>query len=158
MFAEMLGTSGCLPPLHDEPVDEPPPVGHPDLLRVLVPLGPVAAVEFRGPLTVAAVRSSSARALTWPALALLGVVLLTEPWQENMNVAGLGFAALAAIGWAFYILLSQRIGDRFTGLGGLSLAVPIAAATAALLGVPQAAGHLTGWPGRRKRRMSTTAC
>jgi inner membrane transporter RhtA len=108
-----------------------------------IPLSTSVAVEFLGPLTVVAVRSRSPRALTWPALALLGVVLLTEPWRGNMNVAGLAFAALAAIGWAFYILLTQRIGDRFTGLGGLSLTVPIAAATAALLGVPQAAGHLT---------------
>jgi len=108
-----------------------------------IPLGTSVAVEFLGPLTVVAVRSRSPRAVTWPALALLGVVLLTEPWHGNMNVAGLAFAALVAIGWAFHILLTQRIGDRFTGLGGLSLTVPIAAATAALLGVPQAAGHLT---------------
>ncbi len=108
-----------------------------------IPLGTSVAVEFLGPLTVVAVRSRSVRALIWPALALLGVVLLTEPWHGHLNVAGLAFAALAASGWAFYILLTQRIGDRFTGLGGLSLTVPIAAATAALLGVPQAAGHLT---------------
>ena len=108
-----------------------------------IPLGTAVAVEFLGPLTVAAVRSRDARALTWPALALVGVVLLTEPWRGTTNVPGLAFAALAAIGWASYILLTQRIGDRFTGLGGLSLTVPVAAATAALLGVPQAAGHLT---------------
>jgi inner membrane transporter RhtA len=39
-----------------------------------IPLGTAVAVEFLGPLTVAAVRSHSTRALAWPALALLGVL------------------------------------------------------------------------------------
>ena len=107
-----------------------------------IPLGTAVAVEFLGPMTVAAVRGNSTRALAWPALALLGVVLLTEPWHCGINPAGLGLAGLAAIGWAAYILLTQRIGDRFAGIAGLSLTVPVAAATAAVLGVPQAAGHL----------------
>jgi inner membrane transporter RhtA len=108
-----------------------------------IPLGTAVAVEFLGPLSVAALRSGSRRALAWPALALLGVVLLTEPWLGEVDPAGLGFAALAAIGWGVYILLTQRMGDRFTGITGLSITVPIAAATAAVLGVPQAAGHMT---------------
>ena len=108
-----------------------------------IPLGTAVAVEFLGPLTVAAVRSHNKRTLIWPTMALLGVVLLTEPWRGDINPAGIGFAALAAVGWASYILLTQRIGDRFSGLGGLSLTAPIAAVTAAIVGVPQAAGHLT---------------
>ena len=108
-----------------------------------IPLGTAVAVEFLGPLSVAAVRSHNKRALAWPALALIGVVLLTEPWKGDINLAGLGFAGLAAIGWAAYILLTQRVGDRFAGIGGLSLTVPIAAATAAVAGIPQATGQLT---------------
>jgi inner membrane transporter RhtA len=108
-----------------------------------IPLGTAVAVEFLGPLTVAALRSGSRRALAWPALALPGVVLLTEPWLGEVDPAGLGFAALAATGWGVYILLTQRMGDRFTGITGLSITVPIAAATAAVLGVPQATGHVT---------------
>jgi inner membrane transporter RhtA len=108
-----------------------------------IPLGTAVAIEFLGPLTVAAIRTHSRRALAWPALALAGVILLTEPWQGHLNPAGVSFAALAALGWATYIVLTQRVGDRFTGLGGLSITVPIAALTAATLGIPQAAGHLT---------------
>ena len=108
-----------------------------------IPLGTAVAVEFLGPLTIAAVRSHSRRALIWPAMALAGVVVLTQPWHGGIDPAGLGFAALAAAGWATYILLTQRLGDRFAGTGALSLTIPIAAATAALLGIPQAAGHLT---------------
>src|SRR4051812_37115152 len=108
-----------------------------------IPLGTAVAVEFLGPLTVATLRSHSRRALTWPAMALLGVLLLTEPWQGSIDPAGVGFAALAAIGWAVYILLTQRLGDRFSGISGLSLTVPIAAVTAAVAGIPQARSHLT---------------
>jgi inner membrane transporter RhtA len=108
-----------------------------------IPLGTVVAVEFLGPLTVAAVRSHSTRALAWLAAAAIGVVLLTEPWRGNVSPAGLGFAGLAAIGWGVYILLTQRIADRFTGISGLSITTPIAAAAAAVVGIPQAAGHLT---------------
>jgi len=107
-----------------------------------IPLGTAVAVEFLGPLTVAAVRSHSRRALAWPALALVGVVLLTQPWRGEVNVPGLVFAGLAACGWASYIVLTQRIGDRYAGIGGLSLTVPIAAVTAAVVGIPQAAGQI----------------
>lgn len=108
-----------------------------------IPLGTAVAIDFLGPLTVAAVRSSSRRALAWPLLALVGVVLLTEPWQGEFDAVGVGFAAIGAAGWGIYILLTQQVGDRFAGISGLSLTVPIAAITAAFLGVPQAAGHLT---------------
>lgn len=108
-----------------------------------IPLGTAVAIEFLGPLTVAAVRTHTRRALAWPALALAGVVLLTEPWHGHLNAGGVGCAGLAAAGWATYIVLTQRIGDRFTGLGGLSITVPIAALTAATIGIPQAAGHIT---------------
>ena len=108
-----------------------------------IPLGTSVAIEFLGPLTVAALRSGTRRALIWPALALFGVLLLTEPWHGAINLAGIGFAAGSAIGWAVYILLTQHIGDRFSGLTGLSLTIPVAAATAAVVGIPQAAGHLT---------------
>ncbi|PVE19506.1 EamA family transporter [Arthrobacter sp. Bz4] len=106
-------------------------------------LGTAVAIEFLGPLTVAALRSHRKRALLWPGLALIGVILMTEPWQGTFNVTGVGFAAMAAVGWAVYILLTQRIGDRFNGIASLSLTVPIAAVAAAVVGVPQAIGHIT---------------
>ncbi len=108
-----------------------------------IPLGTTVAIEFLGPLTVAAVRGHNRQALAWPALALLGVVLLTEPWHGDISLAGVGFAALAGLGWGSYIVLTQRVGDRFGGIGTLSITITIAAATAAIAGIPQAAGHFT---------------
>lgn len=107
-----------------------------------IPLGTAVAIEFLGPLSVAALRSHNRRMLAWPVLALCGVVLMTEPWHGDVNLAGIGFAVLAGIGWGVYILLTQQVGDRFSGISGLSITIPVAAVVAALLGVPQAAGHL----------------
>ncbi len=108
-----------------------------------IPLGTAVAIEFLGPLTVASLRSHRLRALAWPVLALVGVVLLTEPWRGEIRPTGIGFAAAAAVGWASYIVLTRHVGDRFSGLSGLSLTVPIAAVASAVFGVPQAAGHIS---------------
>ena len=108
-----------------------------------IPLGTAVAIEFLGPLGVAVARSHDRRSLVWPALALVGVVLLTEPWQGEIDALGVGLAALSAVCWATYIVLTQKVGDRFSGLEGLSITIPVAALTAAFVGVPQAWGHIT---------------
>ncbi len=109
----------------------------------LIPLGTAVAIEFLGPLGVAVVRSHRRRNLVWPALALLGVLFLTRPWTGEVDARGVVFAALAGCGWATYILLTQVVGDRFTGLDGLAITIPVAAVAAAAVGIPQAAGHIT---------------
>ncbi|MFF2388219.1 DMT family transporter [Agromyces sp. NPDC058104] len=107
-----------------------------------IPLGTAVAIEFLGPLAVAAIRSHTRRMLVWPVLALAGVVLLTEPWHGEVDLLGVGFAALAGAGWGIYILLTQRVGDRFPGVSGLSITIPIAAVVTAFVGVPQVIGEL----------------
>ena len=62
-----------------------------------IPLGTASAIEFLGPLGVAAIRSHRRSALVWPALALAGVTGLTEPWHGQPNLPGVGFAAVAAL-------------------------------------------------------------
>jgi inner membrane transporter RhtA len=108
-----------------------------------IPLGTAVAIEFLGPLGVAVVRSHDRRLLVWPALALVGVLLLTEPWQGDIDLVGVAFAASSAVLWATYIVLTQQVGDRFDGLEGLSITIPVAACTAAVIGVPQAWGQIT---------------
>lgn len=108
-----------------------------------IPLGTAVAIEFLGPLTVAALHSQSRRALAWPALAMLGVVLLTEPWKGAPNLSGIAYAAIAGTGWGLYIIGTQHVGDRFTGVDGLAISLPVAALLTAIVGIPQAAGHLT---------------
>jgi inner membrane transporter RhtA len=90
-----------------------------------IPLGTASAVEFLGPLGVAVLRGRG-KGLVWPVLAAAGVVLLTEPWQSDVDPVGLGFALAAAACWAAYILLTQRVGDQVTGLQGLAVSMPVA--------------------------------
>lgn len=109
-----------------------------------LPLGTAVAIEFLGPLAVAVVLRGGARSATaWPALALVGVLCLTRPWAGGADAGGVLLALVAAAGWGAYIVLTQRVGDALPGLTGLSLSLPVAALGAAVVGVPQAAGHLT---------------
>lgn len=101
-----------------------------------IPLGTAVAIEFLGPLTVAAVMSRRRRALIWPALALVGVLLLTEPWRGATDALGIVFALLAGACWGLYNLLTQRVGDRFSGISGLAYTIPIAAVVTTVIGVP----------------------
>lgn len=101
-----------------------------------IPLGTAVAIEFLGPLSVAAVTSRRRQALVWPALALAGVVLLTEPWRVGAtDLLGVVFAVLAGTCWALYNLLTQRVGDRFSGITGLAYTIPIAAVVTTVIGL-----------------------
>ncbi len=108
-----------------------------------IPLGTAVAIEFLGPLTIAAISGKNKKAAIWPLVALIGVVLMTEPWTGNVDPAGVGFAALAGFFWGVYIVLTQQVGDQFTGVQGLAISTPVAALTAAWVGVPQAWGNMT---------------
>jgi inner membrane transporter RhtA len=107
-----------------------------------IPLGTVVAIEFLGPLTVAAVHAPTRRALAWPALALAGVVLLTQPWAGHVNLAGVALAALAGVCWGAYIVITQHVGDRFSGIDGLAVSIPVAALVSTPFGLAQAWGHV----------------
>ena len=109
----------------------------------LLPLGTAVAIEFLGPLTVAALYSRSRRSLAWPALALIGVALMTEPWQGAISPPGIGFAVVSGVCWGLYIVITQHVGDRFAGVQGLAISLPVAAILTALIGVPAAWGHLS---------------
>ncbi|MGW2403727.1 EamA family transporter [Streptomyces sp. NPDC001739] len=109
-----------------------------------IPLGTASALEFLGPLGVAMFGSRGGRKL-WASLAAVGVVLLTEPWHGGSDPVGLGLALAAAACWAGYILLTQRVGDRVTGLNGLAVSMPVAALVATLFAGPSALASVT-WP------------
>lgn len=106
-----------------------------------IPLGTVVAIEFLGPLGVAAARAHRPAALAWPVLALGGVLALTSPWAGGVNLAGVGFALAAAAGWAVYLVLTQRIGASVSGLGPLAISLTVGAlVTAPLAAGPVVAG------------------
>ncbi len=110
-----------------------------------LPLGTASALEFLGPLAVAVVHSHGRRMLLWPALAAIGVLLLTEPWHGGIDIVGVAFALAAAGCWAVYILLTQHVGDRLTGLQGLAISLPVAGVVATLVAAPTTLPRLS-WP------------
>jgi inner membrane transporter RhtA len=108
-----------------------------------IPLATAVAVEFLGPLAVAVFRQPGRAGLVWPALAAVGVVLVTQPWHASADPVGIGYAAAAAICWAGYILLTQRVGDRLAGLDGLAISMPAAALVATVVAAPNSWSHLS---------------
>jgi inner membrane transporter RhtA len=112
-----------------------------------IPLGTAVTVEFLGPLTLAAVLSRRLRELTWVVLAAAGVVLLglQDGAGGRLDLAGVAYALVAGLFWAFYILASRRVGATVPGQGGLAVAT---AAGAVLLLPGGAAGavHALGQP------------
>ena len=80
-----------------------------------IPLGTASALEFLGPLGVSLCSPGGGRK-HWAALAAIGVVLLT-----------------------------QRVGDRVTGLKGLAVSLPVAGVVGTLVAGPSELGRAT-WP------------
>ncbi|MGI5289462.1 EamA family transporter [Nonomuraea polychroma] len=101
-----------------------------------LPMGIAVAIEFLGPLGVAVAASRRRIDLLWVGLAAAGVVLLA-PWGESATVswAGIGFAMVAGVCWAAYILLSAAAGQRFPGTSGLTFAMIVSAVVIAPVGV-----------------------
>jgi inner membrane transporter RhtA len=91
-----------------------------------IPLGIAVTIEFLGPLAVAVIGSRRLRDLIWVLLAATGVALLGAS-RATLSLAGVGFALLAGLGWACYILLSAQTGRRWPGLTGLALASMVGA-------------------------------
>ncbi|MFV3074038.1 EamA family transporter [Niveispirillum fermenti] len=108
-----------------------------------LPLGVAVAVEFLGPLSVALLGSRRPLDFLWPVLALGGVLLLTPlTGAASLDPLGLMFAGITAVGWAGYILLSQRTGRLIPGMSGLALALAAAALFTAPVGLPAAGPYL----------------
>ena len=96
-----------------------------------IPLGTAVAIEFLGPVMVAAFGSRKPRDLLAVALVCAGVVLLAGV-QFDVYWVGVMFAVASAALWAGYILLGKRVADTGEGLDSLAAGM----ATAAVLLAP----------------------
>jgi inner membrane transporter RhtA len=106
-----------------------------------IPLGVAVTIEFLGPLAVAVVGSRRLTDLIWVVLAGIGVALLSLS-RATLTLAGVGFALLAGLAWACYILLSAQTGRRWPGLTGLSLASMVGAIALAPPAILEAGSRL----------------
>jgi inner membrane transporter RhtA len=90
-----------------------------------IPLGIAVAIEFIGPLGVAAVSSRRLNHFIWIGLAVAGLVLLTPSIGTDLDPVGVGLALAAGAGWASFVLISPRAA-RAVGGGALALAMLVA--------------------------------
>lgn len=91
-----------------------------------IPLGTAVAIEFAGPVAVAALGTRRPRDLSAVALVAGGVVLLAGV-QGGADLTGVAWALTAAALWAGYILFGKRVADTGSGLDSLALGMAAAA-------------------------------
>jgi inner membrane transporter RhtA len=108
---------------------------------VRLPLGTASALQFIGPLGVAVMRGAG-MGRVWAVVAAAGVAALTEPWHGETDALGVSFALGSAACWAAYIVLTQRAGDKVTGLRALAVSMPVAAVVATPTVSPSVFGEL----------------
>lgn len=108
-----------------------------------LPLGTAVALEFVGPVLVAAFGSRTKRDIAALLLVICGVLLIVDV-QWSGSTLGVLFALAAALLWAAYILLGKRVAD--IGLGVDGLAVGFAVATVVLVPLAFGTGPVWGSP------------
>ena len=90
-----------------------------------LPLGTAVAIEFCGPVAVAALTSRRPRDLGAAALAALGVLLIADVrWAGSP--AGVLWALAAAALWAAYIVLGKRVATAGNGLDEMAVGFAVA--------------------------------
>jgi len=77
-----------------------------------IPLGVAVAVEFIGPLAVAAAAHRSRLDILWLALAAVGLALLAPVGLRALDPQGLLLALAAGVFWGLYILFGRAARAR----------------------------------------------
>ena len=98
-------------------------------------LGKGVAIEFIGPITVAALRTRTSRNAIALVFAVLGVVILSGIELGNEPV-GLFFIFLASAMWAAYIVIGAKVARFDRGVSGLGVGLLIGAIFIAPFGAP----------------------
>ncbi|KJQ53979.1 EamA family transporter [Microbacterium sp. SA39] len=104
-----------------------------------IPLGPAVAIEFLGPLVLAAVLTRRLADAAWVGVALLGMVLLGIDGligADPLDPLGVVFILIAAGFWIMYIRMSARVGALIPGNSGLAMGLVVAAVLLLPVGVP----------------------
>ncbi|MFM8562495.1 MAG: EamA family transporter [Acidimicrobiia bacterium] len=100
-----------------------------------LPLGKGVAIEFIGPITVAALRTRSRRNAGALVLATVGVAVLSGV-EISGEPLGLLFIFLASGMWAAYIVIGSRVAQQNRGVSGLGLGLLIGAIVVTPIAAP----------------------
>lgn len=109
-----------------------------------LPLGTVAAIEFAGPILLAAIGVRHVRNLAAVALAVGGVAALAEVSLSGSPL-GFGFAIMNMALFTGYIVVAHRVSrhDHLAGIDGLAMAMLVAAVFALPIGIVDAVPAFT---------------
>lgn len=110
-----------------------------------IPLGIAVTIEFIGPLVLAAALTRRWRDTVWVLVAGAGIAVLGladghgasadgGTGAGGLDPLGVVLALVAGAFWAGYILANARVSGRVPGMGGLAVAMAIAALVVAPLG------------------------
>lgn len=111
-----------------------------------IPLGTAVAIEFLGPLAVAALLSTRRTDLLWVLMALAGVSLFgveSFTGATSLDLLGVVFALVAAVFWGLYVLSSARVGRLVAGQDGLAVAMAVGALAVLPFGAPGAVAGMS---------------
>ena len=101
-----------------------------------LPLGNAVAIEFLGPIAVAAIGTRTLRSAIALFLAALGVLVLAGV-QGDGTILGVIFALLAGTMWAAYIVLGHRVAKDGLAVDGLGVGMLIGAVVICPVGLSQ---------------------
>lgn len=99
-----------------------------------IDLGAGVAVEFIGPVTVAALGTRTPRNIASLVLAVAGVATLTS-FATGTERSGIGFALVAGALWGAYIVLGRRVAAAGGGIDALGVGTLVGAVAIAPFGV-----------------------
>ena len=101
----------------------------------VVPLGNAVAIEFLGPVAVAAFGTRTLRSAAALLLAVAGVVVLAGV-ETGGTLRGVWFALLAGAFWAGYIVLGHRVARGAAWVDGLGVGMLVGALVISPFGIP----------------------
>ncbi|MET0327007.1 MAG: EamA family transporter [Ilumatobacteraceae bacterium] len=101
-------------------------------------LGKSVAIEFIGPIAVAAAFTRTRRNAAALLLAVVGVLVLGGVELDG-NVVGMAYLLAASACWAAYIVVGSRVAQAREGVAGLGVALAIGAVALTPFGAPGSA-------------------
>lgn len=99
-----------------------------------IDLGAGVAIEFIGPVVVAAIGTRTRRNIVALALAAAGIVVMST-FATGVERTGIAFAIAAGAFWGLYIVLGRRVAVAGSGIDGLGAGLAVGALVIAPFGV-----------------------